>query len=94
MIEKKTVEHIANLARLEVTDEEIQSFTKELGSILEYVEQLNTAPTEGVEPTAFMVPEHDPLRDDTPENSLSSSETLQNGPSVKKGYFAVPKVIP
>lgn len=93
MIEKKVVEYIANLARLEVTDEEIASFTRELGSVLEYMEQLNSADTEGVEPTSFMVPEIDPFRDDREKESLTREKVLQNGPSVKKGFFAVPKVI-
>lgn len=93
MIERKTVEHIANLARLEVTEEEIDSFTRELGSILAYVEQLNEVDTEQVEPTAFMVPEHDPLREDVGTASLPAAETLKNGPAIKKGFFAVPKVI-
>ncbi len=93
MIDKKVVEHIANLAKLEVTEDEKASFTKELDSILEYMEQLNSANTEGVEPTSFMVPEHDPFRDDREKESLPAEKTLQNGPSVKKGFFAVPKVI-
>ncbi len=93
MIERKTVEHIANLARLEVSEEEMVSFTRELGSILDYVEQLNAVDTENVEPTAFMVPAHDPLRDDTIQKSLPAEKILQNGPVVKKGFFAVPKVI-
>lgn len=93
MIDKKVVEHIANLARLELTEDEKTSFTDELGSILEYVEQLNRADTEGVEPTSFMVPEHDPLRDDVEKESLPAKKALQSGPSVKKGFFAVPKVI-
>lgn len=93
MIEEKTVEHIADLARLEVTEGEKASFTQELDSILKYIEQLNSADTEGVEPTVFMVPEHDPLREDMEKESFPADKTLKNGPSVKKGFFAVPKVI-
>ncbi len=93
MIGKKDVEHIANLARLELEEGDTASFTNELGSILEYVKQLNEVNTEGVEPTAFMVPKHDPLRDDSKKESLPVEKILQSGPSVKKGFFAVPKVI-
>lgn len=93
MIEKKDVEYIAALARLEVSEEEKESMTKELGAILDYIDQLNEADTENVEPTAFMLPEHDPLRNDEPKKSLTREEVLSNGPSVKKGHFAVPKVI-
>lgn len=93
MIEKKDVEYIAALARLEVSEDEKQSMTKELGAILDYIDLLNEADTENVEPTAFMSPEHDPLRNDEVKKSLSREEALANGPSVKKGHFAVPKVI-
>lgn len=93
MIEKKDVEYIASLARLEVSEDEKASMTKELGAILDYIDQLNEADTDNVEPTAFMSPEHDPLRNDEVKKSLSREEALSNGPSVKKGHFAVPKVI-
>ena len=93
VIDKKSVEHIAHLARLELSEEEIDRFTGELGSILEYVRQLDKADTENVEPTSFMVPEHNPLREDVTQESLNKDQILQNGPDVKKGFFAVPKVI-
>ncbi len=93
MIEKDTVEHIANLTRLELGEGDVASFTKELNSILDYVKQLNEVNTEGIGPTAFMIPKHDPLRDDKEKESLPAEKILQNGPSVKKGFFAVPKVI-
>lgn len=64
MIEKKDVEYIASLARLEISEKEKESMTKELGAILGYIDQLNEADTDNVEPTAFMSPEHDPLRND------------------------------
>ncbi len=93
MINREHVLHIARLARLKLSEEEIQNFTSQLGSILEYIEQLNTADIDGVEPTCFVAPSHDPLRDDVERPSLDPESTLQNGPSVKKGHFAVPKVI-
>lgn len=93
MIERETVEHIAHLARLELTEEETTLFTKDLDSILEYVKQLNEADTDNVEPTSFMVPDHNPFRDDVELDSLPKDKILQNGPSVKKGFFAIPKVI-
>jgi aspartyl-tRNA(Asn)/glutamyl-tRNA(Gln) amidotransferase subunit C len=68
-------------------------FTGQLGSILQYADQLNAVDVNGIEPTSFVSPEHDPLRNDELEPSLSSEDLLRNGPSVKKGHFAVPKVI-
>jgi aspartyl-tRNA(Asn)/glutamyl-tRNA(Gln) amidotransferase subunit C len=93
MIDREHVLHIAKLARLKLTDEEVDHFTGQLGSILDYVEQLEAAPTEGVDPTSIMAPEHDALREDQPEPSLERDEVLKNGPEVKEDHFAVPKVI-
>ncbi len=93
MIERKDVEYIAELARLNLSPEEIEEFTKQLGSILNYVEELKQVNTEDVEPTCFVSPEHDPLRDDTEQPSLTTQEALSNAPNAKKGFFAIPKVI-
>lgn len=93
MIDQQHVLHIAKLARLKLSDEEVGSLTGSLGAILDYVEQLNGVDTDNIEPTCFIAPEHDPLRDDTEKESLSSEALLQNGPDVRSGHFSVPKVI-
>lgn len=93
MIDRNHVIHIAKLARLAVSEQEIAIFTGQLDAILAYSEQLNAADTTGVEPTSYVVPLHDPLRDDKEIPSLPREELLRNGPLVKNGYFAVPKII-
>jgi aspartyl-tRNA(Asn)/glutamyl-tRNA(Gln) amidotransferase subunit C len=93
MIERKDVLHIAALARLTLSENEVEGMTKQLDSILDYINLLDSADTSGVEASAHMQPEHDPLRHDETTSSLQHEEILQNGPSVKKGHFAVPKVI-
>jgi aspartyl-tRNA(Asn)/glutamyl-tRNA(Gln) amidotransferase subunit C len=93
MIDKANVKYIARLARLVVTDREAGIFTEHIGSILEYVEKLSAVDTSGIEPTAFVSPQHDALRDDVLQASMSNEKLLQNGPSVINGYFAVPRVI-
>ena len=93
MIDRNVVLHIAGLARLGVSNEDVERMTVQLGSILSYIEQLNSVDTSQVEPTSFMAPEHDPFRDDTERPSLTHDKILQNGPCLKKGYFAIPKVI-
>ncbi len=93
MIDRKTVLYVAQLARLRLSDEEIDSFTGQLDSIIGYIDQLNSADTEGVEPTCMVAPSHDSLRDDSVVQSLPPETVLSNGPNVKKGHFAVPKVI-
>jgi aspartyl-tRNA(Asn)/glutamyl-tRNA(Gln) amidotransferase subunit C len=93
MIDKDVVRHIADLARLSLSDEEVESFAHQLGPILAYVEQLDKIDTSGVEPTAFIAPAHDPLREDARTPSLPPGELLANGPKIVHGHFAVPKVI-
>jgi aspartyl-tRNA(Asn)/glutamyl-tRNA(Gln) amidotransferase subunit C len=93
MIDKAVVKHIASLARLSLSDAEVDSYAHHLGSILSYVDQLNKIDTSGIEPTAFITPAHDPLRDDTETASLPPETLLANGPKVTRGHFAVPKVI-
>jgi aspartyl-tRNA(Asn)/glutamyl-tRNA(Gln) amidotransferase subunit C len=93
MINKDVVKHIADLSRLSLSDTEVESYSRQLGSILSYVEHLDKVDTSGVEPTAFIAPAHDPLRDDTETPSLSPEELLANGPKVALGHFAVPKII-
>ncbi|MBN2037196.1 MAG: Asp-tRNA(Asn)/Glu-tRNA(Gln) amidotransferase subunit GatC [Chitinispirillaceae bacterium] len=93
MIDRDTVLQVAKLARLQLSEQEIEQFTVQLGSIFEFVDQLNSVDTSAIEPTCFVEPLHDPLRDDVEQPSLLRDELLQNGPNVKQGFFAVPKVI-
>ncbi|HEX3019593.1 MAG TPA: Asp-tRNA(Asn)/Glu-tRNA(Gln) amidotransferase subunit GatC [Chitinispirillaceae bacterium] len=93
MLNSDLVQNIANLARLKLSDEEKENFADQLGSILEYIQKLKEVDTVQVEPTNFMAPLHDPLRDDSEPASMTHEQILQNGPSVKKDHFAIPKVI-
>jgi aspartyl-tRNA(Asn)/glutamyl-tRNA(Gln) amidotransferase subunit C len=93
MIDKQHVLHIAKLARLSIAEKDVDNYTDQLGAIIGYVEQLNSVDTSNVEPTCFVVPEHDTLREDIEVPSLSNEQILANGPLVKKGCFAIPKVI-
>jgi aspartyl-tRNA(Asn)/glutamyl-tRNA(Gln) amidotransferase subunit C len=93
MIDRKTVENVAHLARLKLTPQETESFAGQLDSILEHIDQLSSVDASGVEPTCFIVPEHDPLRGDDVRLSLPHDRLTSNSPSIKKGHFALPKVI-
>lgn len=93
MIKREDVVHVAKLARLKLSDAEVEDLTGKMGEILGYIEHLNSAPTDGVAATSMMAPEHDPLRDDVPVPSLEQEEILRNGPSVKQNHFAIPRVI-
>jgi aspartyl-tRNA(Asn)/glutamyl-tRNA(Gln) amidotransferase subunit C len=93
MIDREQVLRVAELARLKISEEEVTKFTVQLGSIIEFVEQLKSVDTSDVEPTCFVEPLHDPTRPDVEKPSLSQDELLKNGPKVKNGFFAIPKVI-
>ena len=92
-ISLEEVEHIAKLARLQLTEEEKKRFQVELGKILEYFDQLKKLDTENVPPMTHAVPIENVLRDDEVQPSLPVEEALQNAPEKKDSYFQVPKVV-
>lgn len=93
-LSRQDVQRIADLARLELTAEELDLFTRQLGDILTYVEQIRTLDTTGVAPTSQVL--NKPVdRDDVPAATLTRAELLSNAPdaSVEAGLFKVPRVI-
>jgi aspartyl-tRNA(Asn)/glutamyl-tRNA(Gln) amidotransferase subunit C len=87
------VEHVANLARLEFSDEEKKTLTNQLNKILEYMEKLNELDTSNVEPLAQVIPLSNVFREDAVKPSSPVSEVLKNAPSKTDKFFKVPKVI-
>jgi aspartyl-tRNA(Asn)/glutamyl-tRNA(Gln) amidotransferase subunit C len=92
-LDKETIKNIANLARIKVPDDNLDHQTKELSSIMDWVEQLNSVNTDGVEPLASVIDVTLPLREDKITDGDCRNKILANGPEVEDGYFAVPKVI-
>ena len=93
-ISQEEVEHVAELARLQLTREESAQFTLQLSRILKYVEELNAVDTTGVRPTTSVVAgEAGALRDDEVRPSLSQERALRNAPEAVDGFFHVPHVI-
>jgi aspartyl-tRNA(Asn)/glutamyl-tRNA(Gln) amidotransferase subunit C len=92
-ISKDDVIKVAELARLEVTQEETEIFTDQLGNILEYIEKLNELDTNNVEPTYHVLDISTPLREDKVVNWLTIEEVLQNAPESEDDFFVVPQVI-
>ena len=90
---EKDVEHVAKLARLEITDAEKARYTLQLANILGHAEELNAVEVTGVEPTFHVLPLRNVLREDLVKPSLSREEVLQNAPDKAKGAFRVPKII-
>lgn len=93
MISKKEVEHVALLARLELTDAEKEVYTEQLNAILEYVGKLNELDTENVEPMAHVLPLTNVFREDKVFPGLSQAEALANAPAQQEGQFKVPRII-
>jgi aspartyl-tRNA(Asn)/glutamyl-tRNA(Gln) amidotransferase subunit C len=93
VIERKDVEHVARLARLALTEAEIERMREQLNGILAYIEKLNELDTSGVEPTAHAVPLLNVMRDDAPGPCLPREEALANAPDRAGEFFRVPRII-
>jgi aspartyl-tRNA(Asn)/glutamyl-tRNA(Gln) amidotransferase subunit C len=92
-ITKQEVEHVAKLARLELSEQEKETLTDQLSSILTYVEKLNELDTKGVQPTSHVLDINNVMRDDMPAASLPQDRALANGPDKASGHYKVPKII-
>jgi aspartyl-tRNA(Asn)/glutamyl-tRNA(Gln) amidotransferase subunit C len=92
-VSSEQVRHIANLARIAMSDDEIERLVPELNNILGWVEQLGEVDTDGVEPLATVIDQKMRLRDDKVTEGDCRDEILANAPDAEHGFFAVPKVI-
>ena len=92
-VDTDTVRHIARLARIAMTDGEIQAMVPELNNILSWVEQLGEVDTDGVESLTAVVPNKLRLREDAVTDGNCREDVLANAPDAQHGFFAVPKVI-
>ena len=92
-ITAKEVRHVADLARLELSPEEVELFTGDMNRILDYMDQLNELYTDGVEPTSHVLSLKNVFREDVVIESLPVDEVLANAPRREKGHFVVPKII-
>ena len=86
------VQKVAKLARLDLAGPDLARMQTQLSNILDYVDQLQAIPTDGVEPLAHPLPVHNVFRDDVPVKSLTSDEALQNAPVRYGDFFGVPAV--
>jgi len=92
-ITKQEVEHVAKLARLELSEQESDRLTNQLSNILTYVEKLNELDTKSVEPTAHVLDIRNVVRDDVVVPSLAQDKALANAPEKAAGHYKVPKII-
>lgn len=89
----KEVKHIANLSRLTIAESEMDKFTEQFNQILNYADILQKLNTEGIEPTPYVLPISNVLREDVVVPGVSHEEALKNAPEVHDGGFKVPRVI-
>jgi len=92
-LDKDQVQHIAMLARLQLADDEFAETQEKLSRIVDFVDQLSTAPTDGVVPMAHPLDQAKRLRPDQVTETVDRDDTQKNAPSVSDGLYLVPKVL-
>ena len=93
MVDKKIVEHVAQLARIDITDQEKARLAPELSTILDYIDQLKTLDVTRVSPTRGAVTQVNIFRQDSARVSASRDAILKNAPAQEDNYFKIPKVL-
>ncbi len=90
---REQVEHVAHLARLKLSDEEIERYREQLSAVLDYVEMLNGLDTAAIPPTATVLPLRTVLRHDEPGPSFSPDDILANAPNRDGQFFRVHAIL-
>ena len=92
-ITKEEVEHVAQLARLELDDTAIDTFADQIGTILAYVDNLKQVDTQGIAPTSHAITLTNAFREDEVKEHLDREQSLANAPEKEDGTFLVPRII-
>jgi aspartyl-tRNA(Asn)/glutamyl-tRNA(Gln) amidotransferase subunit C len=92
-IDKKTIEYVAHLARIELKPKELERLSGQLKDILGFIDKLNSLDIKNVNPTSHILPLNNILREDEVSESLSPERALENAPCRKANFFVVPKII-
>ncbi|MFW5960030.1 MAG: Asp-tRNA(Asn)/Glu-tRNA(Gln) amidotransferase subunit GatC [Chitinivibrionales bacterium] len=92
-MKQEKIKYISDLAKIELNSEEIESISEEMDGIIRMMDKLSAVDTEGVQPTSYLLPEHDPLREDRAGGSLDNEDAVRNAPDSENGFFSVPAVI-
>ncbi len=93
MVSREEVLHVARLARLELSEAELERMREQLNAILGYIDRLKELDVSGVEPTSHVVPLLDVMRDDEPAPSVPPEAMLRNAPDRVGDLFRVPRII-
>jgi aspartyl-tRNA(Asn)/glutamyl-tRNA(Gln) amidotransferase subunit C len=92
-ISREDVAHVAHLARLELSDDELETYTEQLGAILDHAQDVAALDTSGVPPTAHPLPLENVLRADVVRPSLDRDEVLAQAPAAEGAFFRVPRIL-
>lgn len=92
-ISEEQVRHVAHLAKLAISDEEVHQFRNQLEAIINFAEQLNELDTTNIEPTSHVLNLHNVFREDVAVAGLSREEVLANAPQKEAGQFKVPSIM-
>lgn len=92
-LSREEVEHIAELAKLGLTEEEVERFSQQLSAILEYAQRLQELDTEAIPPTAQVITLQNVMRPDEVRPSFPREDILANAPAAEKGCFKVHAVL-
>lgn len=92
-IDREAVDHVARLARLDLSDAERSRMQDELTSILAHVENIQALELDSIEPTSHALPLNNVFRPDVAGSSLTQQEALANAPEVETGRFRVPRIL-
>ena len=90
MIDRDQVLHVARLARLRLSEDEIESMSRELSTVLDHIEKISELDLDGVEPTSHVVELENVLREDVPRPSLPREKALEQAPDSDGAGFRVP----
>jgi len=93
VISRDDVVHVARLARLALTDADLETMREQLNAILSHIDALRGVDTAGIEPTSHAVPQFNVMRADDPRPCLSVEEMLANAPDRAGDFFRVPRII-
>ncbi|NIK11662.1 Asp-tRNA(Asn)/Glu-tRNA(Gln) amidotransferase subunit GatC [Alkalibacillus almallahensis] len=92
-ISKDQVKHVADLARLAISEKEAEKYSEQLSAIIDFSEQLNELDTTNVEPTTHVLDMKNVMRADEPKDWISKEDALKNAPDQKDGQFRVPSIL-
>jgi aspartyl-tRNA(Asn)/glutamyl-tRNA(Gln) amidotransferase subunit C len=92
-LSREQVNHIANLARLALTEQEIALYQEQLSAVLEYAERLQALDTDAIPPTASVLPVRNVMRADEPRPAMGRDDVLANAPQTEQGCFRVQAIL-